>query len=140
MKLNLFSEFSITNKIKINTSLAGGLIVLAAVPDVYITQDGRNYDYCTGAAFNCNFGISIAHHFFYSIGYKGAWLKTINGNQSHYHLHTVTSELRYMIINGLSICGEPGYFTLLGRYKDFAEVNKTYPYIRASVRYSINIQ
>ena len=140
MKLNLFSEFNLTNKVKINTSVAGGIIVLAAVPDVYITPDGRNYDYCSGAAFSGNFGISLADHFFYTINYKGAWLKTINGNESHYLLHTVTSELRYMILNGLSICAEPGYFTLLGRYKNFPEVNKTYPYLRASVRYSINIQ
>ena len=120
--------------------MGGGLVVLAAVPDIYITPNGRDYDYCSGIAFNGNGGINIADKFFYSINYKGAWLKTINGNQSHYLLHTVTSELRYMIINGISLCAEPGYFALLGRYKNFPEVNKAYPYIRVSVRYGLNMQ
>ncbi|MDR3716397.1 MAG: DUF3943 domain-containing protein [Puia sp.] len=135
VKLNLFSEFGLPGKTRINTSVGGGLIILAAVPDLYITPNGRDYDYCTGAAFNAGGGIG-AGRFFYGINYRGAWLKTINGNPSHYLLHTATSEFRCRIVDGLSVCAEPGYFTLLGRYRDFPGVDKTYPYIRISCKYS----
>ena len=140
IKLNLFSTFGLTKGIKIHTTVAGGLVLLAAVPDAYITPDGRDYDFCSGLAFNATGGINIANKFSYTIIYKGAWLKTINGNRSHYLLHTATSEARYRIIDGFSLCAEPGYFTLLGRYKSFPAVDRTYPYLRVSARYSIDFQ
>jgi hypothetical protein len=140
IKLNLFSTFGLTKKIKINTSVAGGVVVLAAVPDMYITPNGRNYDYCSGLAFNANAEMNIDGKAFVGIVYRGAWLKTINGNQSHYLLHTVTTEAGYTILRGFSLCAEPGYFTLLGRYKEFSKVDRTYPYLRVSARYNVTIR
>ena len=96
LKFNLQSVFNLKHTLKINTTIGAGLILLATVPDPYLYKS-RYYDYCSGVGFNgsCTFG--IANHFFYSINYRGVWLKTINGNSSRFFLHAITSELRYMI-------------------------------------------
>ncbi|HAL81981.1 MAG TPA: DUF3943 domain-containing protein [Mucilaginibacter sp.] len=138
IKLNLFSEFKLSDKLKINTTLAAGPILLAAVPDPYPNY-GRPYDFCSGAGFGGSITLNIANKFYYGINYKGGWFTTLSGNASYYFLHTFTSELRYMIIDGFSVCAEPGYFTLNGKFKHYPDLDKTYPYLRLSVRYSLDL-
>ncbi len=139
IKLNLFSSFKMSHGFTINTSVGAGPVILAAVPDS-LQYEGRNYDFCTGIGFHANFTLSIANHLFYTINYRGGWLKTINGNATDYFLHTVTSELRYMLMDGISICAEPGYFNLHANYKNYPDVDRSYPYLRISCRYSLNVQ
>ena len=139
IKINLFSEFRVTGKISINTTLGTGVVILAAVPDIYITPDGRNYDYASGAAFNGGGMISFSDRIFYSLDYKGAWLKTLNGSESQYYLHIVTSEFRYRLNPGFSVCVAPGYYFLKGRYKYYQQVNTSYPYLRISIRFGLNL-
>lgn len=139
VKINLISEFDISDKVKVNTSLGTGPILLGAVPDKYITPNGRNYDYDIGWGLNGSGELNIASKVFLNLNYRGGWLTTINGNPSHYFLHTFSSELSYMFIKGLSLCAEPGYFTLDGYYKDHPDVSSRYPYFRGSVRYSVNL-
>jgi hypothetical protein len=83
-------------------------------------------------------GIGVEDHLFFSINYRGGWMKTLNGNSSHYFLHTATGELSYKIISSLSLAGEAGYFRLNGIFKNYPDIAKTYPYVRTSVRYSID--
>src|ERR1019366_6095321 len=116
IKLNLFSEFKLSGKLKINTTLSTGPIVLAAVPDPY-PNFSRPYDFCSGAGYGGSITLNIADKFYYGINYKGGWFTTLSGNASYYFLHTFTSELRYRVINGISVCAEPGYFSLNGKFK-----------------------
>jgi hypothetical protein len=136
VKFNLFSEFRLPGKFKVHTVLGAGPVILAAVPDPYFYQ-GRPYDYCTGIGFNFSGEISFGQRLFYSLSYRGGWLKTLSGNSSEYFLQAVTSEFRYKFAGTFSLCAEPGYFTLKGHYKKEADIDKTYPYFRLSVRYSI---
>ncbi len=138
IKLNLFSSFKMAHGFIINTIVGAGPVILAAVPDS-ILYEGRNYDFCTGLGFHANFSLNVANHLFYTINYRGGWLKTINGNSTDYFLHTITSELRYMLVDGISICVEPGYFNLHANYRNYPDVNKSYPYLRVSCRYSLNL-
>jgi hypothetical protein len=136
VKFNLLSELKLTDGIKVNGSLGAGPILLAAVPDEYIYK-GRNYDYGPGFSVNGGGTIHIANKFSYNINYRGAWMITVNGNKSHYFLHTFSNELSYMFIKGLSIAAESGYFRLEGNYDNHRDVNKKYPYLRISTRYTI---
>jgi len=138
IKLNLFSEFKLSDKLKINTTLAAGPIILAAVPDPY-PDYGRPYDFCSGAGYGGSITLNVANKFYYGINYKGGWFTTLSGNASEYFLHTFTSELRYKIIDGISVCAEPGYFTLNGKFKHYPNLDKTYPYLRLSVRYNLEL-
>ncbi|MBB3056372.1 DUF3943 domain-containing protein [Mucilaginibacter gotjawali] len=135
IKLNLFSKFKLSRKIKLNTTFGTGPIILAAIPDPYLKLD-RHYDYCWGAGLNAGAMISLNDRFFYGINYRGGWFKTYSGNSSDNFLHTVTSELGFKIIKGYSISAEPGYFDLLGHYKHYPGYDKTYPYLRISVRFN----
>lgn len=139
VKMNLFSRFALTRKIKFNTALGAGPILLAAVPDRYFYR-GRSYDYGSGFGVNGSGGLNFADAFRASIAYRGGWIKTINGNDSHYFLHTVSTDLSYSFNKNLALAAESGYFILKGNYAAHPEVNNTYPYARASVRYSINIK
>jgi len=139
IKLNLFSEFILPKTIKINTIIGAGPILLAAVPNGY-SFAGRSYDYCTGVSFNGSATISIADHFYCSMNYRGSRLATVNGAASNYFLHTVAGEISYRIIDGLSVCAEPGYFILHGHYLHDDNVERSYPFLRVSFRYSLNTQ
>ena len=139
VKFNFISEYGLFRKFKLNSSFGAGPVLLGAVPDHYLFN-GRNYDYGAGFAINAGGGFNLANKLFYTFNYRGGWLRTINGNRSHYFLHAVSSELRYMFVDNVSICAEPGYFNLRGYYKDFDNVSINYPYLRVSARYSLNIR
>ena len=138
VRLNLSSAFTLSKKIKINTFAGTGPVILAAVPDSSL-YEGRNYDFCSGLSFHANMQIGISGHLYYGVIYRGAWLKTINGNADHHLLHTITSEVRYRIASGFSLCAEPGYFRLNTYYKPGQQVSRSYPYLRISARYAINL-
>lgn len=139
VKMNLFSQFTLSRKIKLNTALGVGPIILAAVPDMYLFRS-RNYDYGSGVAVNGSGKIDLGDALYFSLSYRGGWIKTINGNNSHYFLHAVSNELSYAFNKNIALAAESGYFILEGHYADHPEVNKTYPYVRASVRYSVNLK
>ncbi|WP_186458719.1 DUF3943 domain-containing protein [Mucilaginibacter achroorhodeus] len=137
VKANLFSTFQASKKLTFNTNAGLGPTLLAAVPNTY-NANGRNYDYTSGFGINGGAGLNLMDKFFLSIDYRGGWLYTINGNKSHYYLHTVTSEARYAFSKKLSLAAEPGYLFLRGKYDEHPDVNKRYPYLRVSTRYSVD--
>lgn len=99
------------------------------MPDPYLFK-GRFYDYCAGVGYNGGGKISVSKYFSAGINYRGGWLKTINGNSSHFLLHAFTSEFRFIIKNGISLGVEPGYLTLHGTYPGRTDITKTYPFLR----------
>lgn len=136
IKFNLFTDVTITRRLRITSALAGGPVLLAAVPDQYLFK-GRNYDYGAGAGVNANVGLVVMDKIFCRLNYRGGLLKTINGNQSHYVLQAVTGEIGCRFTDQLSIGVEPGCFNLHGTYQHFEPVNHQYPYLRASLRYGL---
>jgi hypothetical protein len=124
--------------VKINTFIGAGPAILSAVPDS-VLYEGRNYDFCTGVSYHANMQLSLAGHFFCGINYRGGWMKTVNGNANYHLLHTVSSELRYLVAENFSLCAEPGYLRLNTYYKLYQEVSKSYPYLRISARIALNL-
>ncbi|NCI50098.1 DUF3943 domain-containing protein [Sediminibacterium roseum] len=137
VKINIISNYGLMRKAKISTAGSAGITLLAAIPDAY-KYGIRPYDYGSGINISGSAGLSLLDKFYFGINYGGGWVVTLNGNPSHYYLHTVTSEARYTFMKNLSACVEPGYFTLRGHYKDLPDVNKSYPYLRVSLRYHLN--
>lgn len=138
VRINLLSEYDISKNLTINTTFGMGPIILGAAPDKYITPNGRDYDYTMGWGINGNATINVASKLFLDVNYRGGWLGTINGNPSHYFLHTVSAELSYVLVKGLSICAEPGYYSLSGTYRDYPNIFKNYPYFKGSFKYAVN--
>jgi len=139
VQANFLSEYDLSKKTKITTSFGAGPVLLAAIPDPYLRlPHGRNYDYGTGAAFNAGGQLLLFNTLSYSINYRGSWTVTENGHPSHYLVHAVSSEATLNIIKGFAFSIESGYFTLHGVYKDYANVDKKYPYLRLSTRYTMN--
>ena len=136
IKANLISEFRLTQRLRLNTSIGAGPVILSAVPDAYVYKE-RYYDYCTGAGFAGNFALCLDKKLYYTINYRAGWLKTVNGNTSHYLLHAVTGELSYSFLKGWSITAETGYFSLNAYYGSHDDIRKAYPYWRVSFRYTI---
>jgi hypothetical protein len=137
VKINIISNYGLMRKAKINTAGGLGIILLAAIPDAY-KYGIRPYDYGSGVNINGSAGLTIADKFYFGVNYGGSWVVTLNGNPSHYYLHTVTSEARYMFLKNISACVSPGYFTLRGHYDNLPDVNRSYPFIRFSLRYHLN--
>jgi len=139
IRMNLFSEFPLRRRFVINTSLAVGPVLLAAIPDGYLYHT-RNYDYGPGWSFNVGAGLKMADRLYYGITYRGGWMATVNGNQSTYFLHAITNEVSVRLVDDLSIVMELGYFNLHGSYRHFSTVDKTYPYLRLSARWRFGRQ
>jgi hypothetical protein len=137
VKLNLFTEYDLPDKLKLNTSFGAGPVILAAIPNRN-PYNGRNYDYGPGIAFNGDGKINL-DALSLSVIYKGGWMHTVNGSQSNYFLHTVSGELSYLVLKNISLSSEAGYFVLLGRYKDDKDTDKRYPYLKLSARYSLDL-
>jgi hypothetical protein len=140
VKLNILTDLGLLRKAKVNTNVGLGVVVLGAVPDEYADVQNRKYNYGSGVSFNIGGGVNLLEKFYYGLNYRAGWLVTLNGNPSHFYLHTVTSEIRYMFIKNLSFCVEPGYYRLNGVYNNRPDINRSYPYIRLSVRYHLSAQ
>lgn len=138
VKINLFSQYKLSKKVEISTTFGTGPVILAAVPNTYIFRN-RRYDYTSGWSVTAGGAIIIMQKLSASIDYRGGWLRTVNGNDSHYFLHTATSEVRYALSKAFSVAAESGYFYLKGKYDIHPDVNKRYPYGRISGRYSLNM-
>lgn len=138
VRMNLFSEFDLSSRFKINTSVGGGGLILAAIPDHY-TYNSRNYDYGPGISYYVSVKLNFTKRLFYNIAYRGGWMSTVNGNKSDYLLHVLTHILGVNIVDKLSVTAEEGYFNLHGTYRHFPPVNKTYPYLRLAFSYNVNL-
>lgn len=135
VRANLFSDFPVNKKIGIHTSLGFGPVLLAAVPNSYL-YNTRDYDYGPGMAFNGAARLSIAGILSYSVNYRGGWMYTVSGNATSYYLHAITNEVSVRIVKEVSLSAESGSFNLHGNYRHFDTVDKTYPYLRLSIRYN----
>ncbi|MBS1525940.1 MAG: hypothetical protein JST19_09855, partial [Bacteroidetes bacterium] len=138
VRMNLYSEFTLSRMVKINTSVGAGGLILAAIPDHY-TFNSRNYDYGPGISYYGSVKISLAKRFFYNVTYHGGWMATVNGNPSDYLLHVLTNDVGLNIVNGIALSAQEGYFNLHGTYRDFPPVNKTYPYLRLAISYKLQL-
>ncbi|MCC8425860.1 DUF3943 domain-containing protein [Mucilaginibacter sp. UR6-11] len=139
VKMNLLSEYDITRKTRINTVFGAGPVLLAAIPDAYLSlPHGRNYDYGPGFSINASGQLTLVNRFIYGINYRGGWTVTVNGHPSHYFLHAVSSEASIIIAKGFSFSIESGYFNLHGYYQKYPDVSSNYPYLRLSTRYTVN--
>ncbi|TSD65000.1 DUF3943 domain-containing protein [Inquilinus sp. KBS0705] len=138
VKMNIFSQYDVSSRVKFTTSVNGGPVLIAAIPNHGVFR-GRAYDYTMGGSWGGGAGLNLMDKFTVGVDYRGAWLLTVNGNQSHYVLHAVTGEVRYQFTKALSVATEPGYLNLRSTYKDADDVTRIYPYLRLSARYSVDL-
>lgn len=139
VRLNLYTDLPLTRRLGLSTTIAVGPILLAAVPDSYMYED-RDYDYGPGVAFNAGARLSLDNRLSYRFNFRGGWMKTVSGNPSDYYLHAFTNELSLRILPNCSLSAEEGYFSLHGNYSGkFRDIDKTYPYLRLSVKYNLNL-
>ncbi|WP_431209571.1 DUF3943 domain-containing protein [Puia sp. P3] len=136
LRMTLFSHFSLGGKNSLATSLGAGPVILAAVPNSYLFHT-RNYDYGPGFSFNGAATLLLANRLTGTINYRGGWMRTVNGNATAYFLHVITADVSIRVAPRFGLGGEIGYFTLHGTYPHFAAIDRTYPYLRISVRYTL---
>lgn len=137
--LKLLSDFRTGEKSNILTQVGGGAIVLGAVPDEYLFYgEGRNYDYGPGINMIVETGY-YRKKFQYSMGYRGSWFLTLNGNKSSYFLHTITQDAKLAVYKNLSMDFEWGIFVLRGFYDNYPDLKKYYPYFRISYAYKFSL-
>ncbi len=136
IKLNWYSKLLSSKEIAINVIAGAGPVLLAAVPDKYGYED-RHYDYCSGVGLHGVIHAEAFNRLFFTVSYRGGWLKTINGIGSSCRLTAVTAEIGTRVLRNFAICAESGIFTLHCNYPEYESISSSYPYLRLSIRYSI---
>src|SRR5215203_2826606 len=130
------SEWNKKSRTRVTTNVGAGFIALAAVPDDYLYYgEGRNYDYGPGIGYNGGVGLNFNNRFLCSIDFRGGWFRTLNGNKASFYLNSFSTEFRYMTRGKFSAALGLGHLSLIGNYKDYEDVNKSYPYGKVSIGY-----
>lgn len=136
IRMNLYSQFPLRHGLVIHTAIAAGPVILAAVPDHYLYHT-RDYDYGPGITFSSSAGFELARRLSYNITYRGAWMHTTDGIATSYYLQALTNEIAIRTVGNTFLVMESGYFNLHGDYSHYQTVDKTYPYLRLSIRWRL---
>jgi hypothetical protein len=136
IRMNFFSQFPVRHGLDIHTAIGAGPVILAAVPDHYLYKT-RDYDYGPGIAFSLSGGLTLAGRLYYNVTYRGGWMHTTDGIATNYFLQAFTNEISIRTIGNSFIVMESGYFNLHGNYSRYQTVDKTYPYLRLSLRWRL---
>lgn len=139
LNYNLRSIFHYS-KSSLMTNIAGGAVVLAAVPDPYLLYgDSRNYNYGSGLSYRFNGSLNIQKRFIISADYNGGVFFTISGNDSHYVLNALNVETSFRFYKNFSINANSGYFSLHGNFDDpdLPDFDREFPFARLAIGYSI---
>lgn len=127
------------NRLRVGLGL--GAVVLAAVPDPYLLYgDSRNYNYGSGASYRFTGNISTANRLMVALEYNGGYFHTISGNNSHYFLHALTTDVKLRMFKKWSAVISTGYFALEGVFDDpeLPDFNREFPVGRIGVAYNID--
>lgn len=139
IRMTLLSEYDLPRKVRLNTYLGAGPIILSAIPNEFREYSQRNYDFGMGAIVTAGGVLNLNNRLSYNIRYSNSWSRTINGSSTNYRLSTFTNELTLRLVKTLALSAESGYFKLTGHYPDHPTLVRSYPYIRLSARYGISL-
>jgi hypothetical protein len=81
--------------------------------------------------------MDLKNKLWFIVNYKGIWFKTVNGNESHFFLNSITADLRYYFTPQFSLAIQRGYFVQNSFYADYDETVKKYPYGRVTIGWEI---
>jgi hypothetical protein len=134
IRMNLYSDFTLLHGVDLRTVVAGGPIILAAIPNAYLYH-ARDYDYGPGLAFSLSGHLTFAGRLSYDILYRGGWMRPTDGNATQYFLQALTNEISVRVFKNAFIVMQSGYFTLHGSYLHYQTVDRSYPYLHLSIRF-----
>lgn len=139
LNYNLNAEY-FYKKSSLKTMVAGGAVLLAAVPDPYLLYgDSRNYNYGSGLSYRFQGELNIAKRLLFNVDYNGGLFFTISGNDSHYVLNALSVESSFRFYKNFSLNLNSGYFSLHGNFDDhkLPDFDREFPFLRLSVGYGI---
>lgn len=135
---NLHGEYDYRNS-SLKTNIAGGLVLLAAVPDPYLLfGESRNYNYGSGLSYRFSGELNIDKRLLLSADYNGGIFHTLSGNDSYYFLNALRLEANVKLYQGFSLAFNTGYFSLHGRFKDpeLMDFDREFPFLRVAIGYN----
>lgn len=139
LNYNLMSEYYYKNS-SLKTTIAGGAVILAAVPDPYLLYGAsRNYNYGSGLSYRFNGELNIGKRLLLNANYNGGLFHTISGNDSYYLLNALNIDMGFLFYKRFALNFNSGYFSLHGEFKDpeLPDFNREYPFARLALGYSL---
>jgi hypothetical protein len=139
LNYNLMGEYHYRTS-SLKTNIAGGAVVLAAVPDPYLLYgDSRNYNYGSGLSYRFNGVLNLRKRLLLSADYNGGLFHTISGNDSYYLLNALNLDMSFRFYKQFALTFNTGYFSLHGHFKDteLPDFNREFPFARLSLGYSL---
>lgn len=136
---NLMGEYHYKNS-SLKTNLAGGAVLLAAVPDPYLLYGAsRNYNYGSGLGYRFNGVLNVGERLLFMADYNGGIFYTISGNDSHYLLNALNVDMSFRFFKNFALTFNSGYFSLHGNFKDpdLPDFDREFPFARLSLGYSL---
>lgn len=139
LNYNLIGEYEYKNS-TLRTNVAGGAVLLAAVPDPYLLYgDSRNYNYGSGLGYRFNGVLNLGERLLFTANYNGGIFYTISGNDSHYLLNALNLDMSFRFFKNFALTLNSGYFSLHGNFKDpeLPDFDREFPFARISLGYSL---
>lgn len=136
--MNLLSEIKIGRRTRLQTTIGGGLIALAAVPNQYLYYgEGRNYDYCSGVGLLTSGKLVLSDKISYRVNYRHNIFTTINGARSSHRLNTVNSEIKFTPGKKIFFSADWGKLVLNSHFDNYERTHRHYQYTRISAGYKL---
>lgn len=136
---NLMGEYQY-KKSSLKTNIAGGAVILAAVPDPYLLYgDSRNYNYGSGLGYRFHGDLNIGQRLLLTADYNGGVFYTISGNDSFYVLNALNLDMSVRLYNNFALNFNSGYFSLHGNFEDpdLKDFDREFPFARLSLGYNL---
>ena len=140
LNYNVLSTFNLGRKNKLKTAMGMGFVLLSAIPDPHLLYgESRNYNYGSGFSVKFDSELNIFGRLRIGVGYNGAYSYTWekSGNASTYYLHAFSGNFGFRFYKDLSLNLNSGYYRLEGEFRDYPDLDKTYPFARISLGYNI---
>ena len=134
VNINLLSKFNISNPFKVNTTVKTGVILLAAIPNPYISDlYTRRYDYASGLNLGGAISLIWLEKVELGMNYMAGMVSSISGGNSKYLLQALSTELSIIPLKPFSIHISSGDFVVRGIYRDYVNTKKSYTFGRLSL-------
>lgn len=133
--VGVVSRFELGRRLRLQTSLAGKVVVFAAVNSEFKDGPNRDYDFGPGLGLSLSAGLRHDGAEIARLGYGAQWIHNVNGLAGNHLLHETVADVAVPVGHGLSLGAQAFFYARHSSYRTFPSVSEDAPQIQAYLRW-----